>query len=157
MGEETVTHREAVEIETRRAGRGAMEGRVNVVGAAFRAPDTQPAPGERPLQAQRNGSLSGSGAWSGDEDAGSRCGGGHAELPRTSSGMSRERNEAITPIAMIAGAVITPSVAKLQRPSSVVSITRSDVVVAAWTATAGVSPGRPPLFRPSTMACRFAT
>jgi hypothetical protein len=49
--EQRLVHREAVEVEARRPGRGAVKSRIDVVRAAFRAPDPQPAPGERALQA----------------------------------------------------------------------------------------------------------
>ena len=76
--QKVVRHGEGVEVEARRAGRGGMEGRVDVVGAAFDAADAHPPADERALEPERDGRLARARARGGDE----RPGAGLMRRPR---------------------------------------------------------------------------
>ncbi len=65
-------HGPAVEIEARSAGRGFMEGGVDIVGAGLGALHGKPAPMKRRKQGQGHGGLAGTGTRGGDDEAARR-------------------------------------------------------------------------------------
>ena len=66
--EERRPHGPAIEIETGRAGSLGMEGRVDIVGAAFRRADRQAAAAKGGDERKRDGGLARAGARGGDEE-----------------------------------------------------------------------------------------
>ena len=103
--EQRRAHGPAVEIEARRARGGFVEGRVDIVGAAFGGADAQSAAAERGKQSERDRGLAGTRARGGDEER--FCLRSH-HTTISGTRAARSRSFALTftmaPMAMMAGA-----------------------------------------------------
>src|SRR5579872_485338 len=132
-------HRPIIQRKTGSTSGNRVEGRIDIVRAAFEGLHAESLAHKRPHQAQRDRGLARARTGRGDDQS-------MRHRQPTSLDNNRWRKPTIAPMMRMAGEPIPLFLASSISDPSRLSMTRSSSSVADWMSAAGVSAGKPPFW-----------